>query len=148
MTGAVIALTIKQPAIAIPLSFLSHFAQDLVPHWDYGIKKDGTKLNNSDYWRFAFYLLLDFCFAIFLMSVLAHLFPSQKWLIWSCMIAAAAPDLMWAYYHVYLGYKKREVNLDPVAKMHQAIQWSQTTLGGLAEVAWFVGSWLIVLSFK
>jgi hypothetical protein len=33
MAGAVIALTVKQPVLAVPLAFLSHFATDMIPHF-------------------------------------------------------------------------------------------------------------------
>ena len=33
VTGAVIALVVKQPALALPLAFLSHFVLDALPHY-------------------------------------------------------------------------------------------------------------------
>ena len=57
MTGAVIALTVKKPELAIPLSFLSHFAQDAIPH--FGIP--GYKLFTK---KFNLGLLADFLFAV------------------------------------------------------------------------------------
>ena len=35
MVGLAIGATIQNPLIAIPLSFVSHFVGDLVPHWDF-----------------------------------------------------------------------------------------------------------------
>ncbi len=34
VVGAVIAYKVGNPALALPLSFLSHFALDLLPHWN------------------------------------------------------------------------------------------------------------------
>jgi len=34
MMGVAIATVVNQPLLALPLSFLSHFALDVVPHWD------------------------------------------------------------------------------------------------------------------
>lgn len=36
LIGAAIAAKVSNPVIGIPLSFLSHFAVDLIPHWDFG----------------------------------------------------------------------------------------------------------------
>jgi hypothetical protein len=34
--GAIIALAISQPLIALPLAFVSHFVLDALPHYGYG----------------------------------------------------------------------------------------------------------------
>ena len=36
LTGAVIAVKVSNPALAIPLILLSHYLEDMVPHWDVG----------------------------------------------------------------------------------------------------------------
>jgi hypothetical protein len=142
MTGAVLALTIKQPALAIPLSFISHFTQDAIPH--FGLPDDQLFKR-----KFNIILISDFVFSIFLMVVLALMFPSQKWLIWACMIAAAGPDLMWAYYRLYLEHiKKRTPHYDPLAKLHSLMQWSQTMPGAFVEGGWFMAMGCIILSLR
>jgi hypothetical protein len=140
ITGAVIALTIKQPALAIPLAFLSHFATDVIPH--FGLGKENI-LNR----KFSVVLVADFIFSVFLMAGLAVLFPAHVWLIWACMIAAASPDLMWAYHHLYkVKIRKNKLKLGRVAKFHSKIQWSQTLAGIGVEAAWFLLMGLIILS--
>jgi hypothetical protein len=132
MTGAVIALVVRQPAIAIPLSFASHFICDAIPH--YGMAND--RLFSR---KFNAVLLGDFLFAVSLMAALAGLFPAERWLIWTCMIAAASPDLMWAYYKLYREHiQNKPARLDPLARFHSWIQWSQTRPGLMVEVAWFL----------
>jgi hypothetical protein len=133
MTGAAIALVVKQPALAITLSFISHFAIDMIPHFGFPEK---------DLFRRKFNVLLiaDFIFAICLMIILAILFPSQKWLIWTCMIAAAIPDAASAYYRLYIErIKKTTVRQDPLYVLHRKIQWSQTIPGAYVEALWFIG---------
>lgn len=149
MTGAVIALTVKQPLIAVPLSFLSHFAQDMIPHWNYGVVRKGNEPKQFFSRRFNLFLTADFLFSIVLMIVLALIFPAHKWLIWACMIAAACPDLIWAYYRLYLEHmKKRRPVYDPVSQMHKSIQWSQTAKGGLVEIVWFIATGTIILNLR
>lgn len=42
--GTVIAATISNPFVAIPLAFVSHLAADSFPHWDSGThEKEKTK---------------------------------------------------------------------------------------------------------
>ena len=149
MTGAVIALVVKNPAIAIPISFVSHFAQDIVPHWNYGIKRRQGQRTNFFTRRFDSLLSLDFCIAVAAMVVLAFMFPAQKWRIWLCMIVAASPDLMWAYYRLYLEHlKRRKPNYNALARFHIFVQWSQTGLGFAAEIIWFVTAWIIIFKLR
>jgi hypothetical protein len=142
MTGAVIALVIKQPELAIPLSFASHFACDNIPH--FGVKK-GTLFNRT----FNIILVSDFLFAVLLMGILGWQFPEARVRIWLCMIAAASPDLMWAYYELYLKKIKHRIpKLDPLARFHTWIQWSQTPPGAVIEGVWFLGMSSIILALR
>jgi hypothetical protein len=141
ITGAAIALIVKQPALAIPLAFLSHFITDMIPHFGLDEKELFGK-------RFNTILIADFLFALILMIFLAILFPDQMWLIWACMIAAASPDLMWAYHRLYVEHvNKQKPKLGVIAKIHHKIQWSQTLPGAYVEALWFllVGSYILLL---
>lgn len=149
MTGAVIALSIKNPWLAVPISFISHFLQDLVPHWDYGVRRTSSSEVNFFNRRFNLTLVADFLSAVLVMFVLALVFPAQKWLIWGCMIAAASPDLMWAYYRLYKEHLKNENPYYPfLAKWHNKMQWSQTAGGLYIEIVWFLVSAGIITALK
>lgn len=149
MSGAVIALSVKNPPVAVPLAFVSHFAQDAIPHWNYGVSREEHKTGNFFTRRFNVSLLADFLVSVVLMVVLAFIFPAQKWLIWACMIAAASPDLMWAYYRLYRRHiQKQKPHYDPLARLHSKLQWSQTARGGLVEVAWFLLTGVIILNLR
>ena len=149
MTGAVLALTVKNPYVAVPLSFVSHYLQDLIPHWDYGVSRQAAKKATFFTRKFNLTLLADFCLSLTLMVVLALLFPTHKWLIWACMIAAASPDLVWAYYRLYREHiKKQKPKYDPLSGLHRKMQRSQTTLGGLVEIAWFLVMGVIILNLQ
>jgi len=44
LTGIVIAVKIKNPYIVLPISLLSHFLLDMIPHWDlFSFKKEITR---------------------------------------------------------------------------------------------------------
>jgi hypothetical protein len=94
LTGAVIAIAVKRPELAVPLAFLSHFVQDAIPHWDYGVKPGSGKLFDR---RFNTFLITDLIFGLSIMAFVLGAFPDQYKVIWACMIAAASPDLMWGY---------------------------------------------------
>jgi hypothetical protein len=82
------------------------------------------------------------------MVVLAILFPSRMWLIWTCMMVAASPDLMWAYHRLYVQhFNKRKPRLGNIARFHSKIQWSQTLPGAYVEALWFLltGSYILFL---
>ena len=149
MTGAVLAISIKNPVIAVPVSFISHYLQDLVPHWNYGVSREASKKGSFFTARFNLSLLTDFSLSLVLMVVLALLFPAHKWLIWACMVAAAVPDLVWAYYRLYREHiKKQKPFYDPFTNLHAKMQWSHTTAGALVEVAWFVAMGALILNLR
>lgn len=146
MTGAVIAVSVKNPALAVPLAFVSHFAQDAIPHFD---NFTGPNEKNLLKKPFNIFLICDFIFSVGLMIILGFMFPDKKWLIWGCMVAAASPDLMWGYYRLYIErIKNRKPKYDPVARFHLVMEQSETKLGAIPEVAWFVAMWIIVLIYK
>jgi hypothetical protein len=142
MTGAAIALVVREPMVAIPLSFASHFACDALPH--FGLPDDQLFTK-----KFNIILAADFLIAVIMMLILGGMFPSQKWLVWSCMVAAASPDLMQAYYRLYVEHiKKFKVKYDPLFSFHARIQWYQKVPGLAFEVPWFIAMWLIVLAMR
>lgn len=145
MTGAVIALLVKEPLLAVPLSFASHFVCDAIPHFGV-IDKPGEPDNELFTKKYDVILVADFLVAVAIMFILGGLFPSQKWVIWSCMVAAAIPDAMWAYYRLYVEkIRKHKPKYDPLARFHIFIQWSETHQGIILEIVWFVAMGAIIL---
>lgn len=145
MTGAVIALLVKEPAIAIPLSFISHFMCDVIPHFGV-IDNPGQPDDELFKKKFNIILALDFLAAVGLMIVLGKLFPAQKQLIWICMIAAAIPDLASAYYRLYIEkIKKQPRHHSIITRFLYGIQTSETYKGAFVEVAWFLVMGAIIL---
>lgn len=149
LTGAIIALAVDKPLLAIPLALLSHFATDALPHWDYAINR--TLPSEKRFFDKKFNILLgtDLLVAFISVIIVGLAFPDQKWLIWSCMIVAALPDAMWAYYRGFLPKIKHvKPKLNWIARFHQNIQWSQTAKGAVVEIGWFILSWLIILKLR
>ncbi len=144
LTGAVIALTVKKPELAIPLAFLSHFAQDAIPHFDYFQGKNGTGILKG---KFNILLVSDFTLSVLLMVILALAFPEHKWLIWSCMVVAASPDLIWGYHFLY---RKRTVkDYGPVLKLISKTETEYHGAIGIAgETIWFILMSFILIQLR
>lgn len=131
MTGAVIAVAVRQPYLALPLAFLSHFACDALPHF-------GMESSQTFKKRFNLVLTADFLTALLTMAVIGSLYPGQALTIWGSMILAASPDLMWLYHYGYVErYLRRPVRLGVLGRLHTWLQWSQTLPGLAYEVIWF-----------
>lgn len=127
LTGALIATVIKQPYLAIPLAFLSHFLCDALPHFDSGF----TFGKRSMY----IYLFLDGLTAILFALFLLWQGVENPLLLAVSGFAAMSPDLIWLYYgikgrlNVYQKYGK-------ITQIHHKIQWSATKWGIVPELFW------------
>jgi hypothetical protein len=128
LAGAVIGLSITQPAIALPLALISHFVLDALPHFDMKYYNDPTKRKH-----FIVYLAGD---AILLATVISYLYlAGASWLVFACLFLAGSPDFVWAYRYIFqekLGkLKPRKRNW--FNEFHASIQWSATPKGILVE---------------
>lgn len=140
MVGAVIALSVKQPMLAIPLSLASHYLADFIPHYGFEQKKVLKKSFNR-------FLLADFLLALLCMVILAVLFPHRILLIWSCMVVAAAPDIIWWFYR--RSAKQWPEGLDKFTAWHFRVNNDWAHVGHIYfDAAWFGMIWAIVIWFK
>jgi hypothetical protein len=136
-TGALIATVIKQPYLALPLAFLSHFVLDMIPH--FGIGKG--HINKT----FATYLTIDMsCASAVLLAVLI-IHPANWLLIMVCAVLAASPDLLWLYYLIF-EFQGKPKAFGPVAKLLADIQWSETISGLLVELAWLTTTGYLLIN--
>lgn len=136
MTGAVIALAVRQPLLAVPLAFVSHYVTDMLPHFGFEQKEVLKK-------RFDFFVLGDFVFSLILMFVLAILFPAQAILIWLCMIAAAIPDMVWWFYRGSVASWPR--GLGDFSAWHFKINTESHVRHFYYDILWFAAMWALVI---
>lgn len=133
LTGAIIALLVPQPALAIVLAVVSHFVLDAVPHFG-GVswyEKWGKPM-----------MCLALADATFLCMSLAWLwvvFPAQYWLVVACAIAATVPDWLWGLYYLNIGAKSMYF------RFHLAIQRWERPWGAYVEIGYAAGA-VVVLS--
>lgn len=127
VTGAVIALVIKQPALALPLSVLSHFVQDLLPHFgDNDIAKEGyfSRLKRT-------VVIID---AILATTFMIWLITHHNMLAVLCAIAAASPDFVWIYREIILKIRGSVKPRNALSKLHERLQWGERRWGWLIEI--------------
>lgn len=97
LIGTIIAAKFNNPYLAVPLSFVSHFAFDVLPHWDPGTHhREKTK-------RRLFYeatadVLVGFVASYFLYIMITA--EANFLLLYACVIAAQLPDWITAPYFI------------------------------------------------
>lgn len=91
ITGSAIALAVKEPLLALPLAFASHFVLDAIPH--YGLEKlVGYTKHKKTFHRI---IKTD---AALLSAFLIFLFVyNAPFLTFVCAFVACSPDLAWVY---------------------------------------------------
>lgn len=119
VTGALIAVAVREPVLAVPLAFLSHFVLDALPH--FGIKKSAQERNKKKlFWGVqAVDLILLTMFFTWLVFFL-HL--ANLLLILICSFAAMSPDLIWVYRFFREIKTKIETEGNMFVRFHRRIQ--------------------------
>lgn len=137
LTGALIGLSISNPAVAMPLAFLSHFACDAIPHYDLA-EQDASKRIRSK--KFMQEFLVGGAAACLLLVLTLAAFRPHHWLQAAiCAFLAASSDLFWIprFMHVRrTGQDSPPTNL--FLRFHAWIQWRTGPRLFWVEAVWFV----------
>lgn len=143
LTGAVVAMAIRQPLLAIPIAFLSHFVLDAIPH--FGIHEDDHSKRNN-HWLFRTVISVDTVVAATMLITIPLLANenSSWWIILLGMLAGIAPDTVWIYRFVRLMRNKVIRPYGRIAQFHQNIQWSEKPWGLIVEIAWMIGCLIVI----
>ncbi len=141
LVGAGIALAIKQPLVAVPLAFLSHFALDVVPH--FGIAGDDG---------FEGMLRLPHAKAMLyftLISTAILAFTPGLWdpLTAACALAAVSPDFHWMARYMIWERNDKQPPKSRFAHWHSWIQWGERPWGLYVEIVFFVIGYGLLLSY-
>jgi len=136
LTGALIGLTITNPALALPLAFLSHFACDAIPHYD-PAERDASKLYGSKRFEQMLWLQAAVCGLIVLLLESGR---PQHWVAAAIgAFLAASPDFFW----IPMFLKTRRTGRRPSTKnwflrFHAWVQWRTGPKWAWLEAAWFI----------
>lgn len=157
LTGAVISLAIKQPWLSLPLAFASHFAADLIPHYNPPNLTRDTFTSYAASWsakmKLASFRLIFSADMVLLVASLVFVPYAatnarvSPFTVFACMVLAILPDFVggFNYLRSLVGPIKHKKNNDLFSRFHIAIQWKEFPNGIWIEAAWFVlMAWLIV----
>lgn len=139
ITGAFVATLVKQPLLAIPLAFISHFICDMIPHfelrWKFGSRKMWIRLFADG--------LIALAVAVFLVMNNAK----NPFLLAVCGFAAMSPDLFWLYYGLR-GRINKPQTYDPLSRFHARIQWYEKVPGLAVELPWDIMLIFLILRLQ
>ncbi len=142
LTGSVIGLAVGQPWLAIPAAIVSHYVCDALPHFKANLPDDILLKTRG----FRNYLAAEAALCFSLVLALAVFQPLHWVLAAVCAFAAAAPDLL-SINKYLLMRKGRRWKPGRYARLASKIQWFERPIGGLVEVAWFVGAIVLLVQF-
>lgn len=140
LTGAVIAVGLKRPELAIPLALLSHFVLDAIPH--FGFDEEDVLVPNKTK-LFKAVITTDTTAAVVALIALPILAHAQPWTIFASMLAAFSPDLVWIYRFFDQNRHQQNKSKGRFVRFHKSIQWSETRRGIHVEYMWAVGMLLL-----
>lgn len=148
LTGAVIALVFKKPELAIPLSFVSHFVLDAIPHYNPPAVNKQTFKNYDDNWRkkfskplFLYIFAGDMLLFLTILLSLPLIAPEgvSGWTIFLSSLAGTSPDFIGGRYVIYklISYKPKAIKNSIFTRFHIWLQWMERPWGMIVEFLWF-----------
>lgn len=144
MTGALIAVAVHRPELAIPLALISHFVADMLPHYGYG----DVPFNERDAKKnFLIKQTLDTYTGMGLFWIVPYLLRDYQapWVTMWCMFSAALPDAYWAIQYAVAQRKGTYTQPNWYARFHKAIQWCERPWGVYVEFVWLI---FVAISIK
>lgn len=136
LTGAVIGLSVAEPAIALPAAFFSHFVCDTIPHFGSPKVEVGSR-------RFTVFLIVD---ALLCVALVAWIFFSGSpnwWLASACAFLAASPDFLELRRFVALN-RRKQFSCNRLEFILKKIQWFERPIGAWVEAAWFAAGLIVI----
>lgn len=136
LTGAVIGLTVSNPVLALPLAVVSHFACDMVPHYDPPETNVVQRLRSKRFFREFIIVGAALCFLVVLVLAVSR---PRHWLVAAiCAFLAVSPDLFWLPRFLRVRSTGKDVKLNPFLKLHEKIQINSGSQFLWVEAIWFV----------
>lgn len=139
LTGALIGLSIDQPAVAVLASFGSHYLLDAIPHYGPKIAAEEEKFK---YFRSKFFglsLIIDAALCGLLVLILFLRKPPNWLLTVICAFVAALPDIFSVRRYIYAHLHKKYTHT-LYGKFAVGIQWFERPIGVVVEGFWLIGA--------
>jgi hypothetical protein len=141
LTGAIIGLSVSDPLIALPVSFLSHYVLDAIPH--HGQKKVDDKRSNLVSKLFIYMLIAD-AMLCFILVLIIFIIKPRHWLTAIiCAFLAASPDFF-SFDRFYKTIKNKPWKENIYTKFASNIQWFEKPIGAVVEIVWFISMIFII----
>jgi hypothetical protein len=143
LTGGAIGFIITEPALSVPLAFVSHFVLDIIPHSGSSLPED-VEIKSK---KFKYTLIIDAILCILLVALLA-LFHPRNWAIAAiCAFVAAMSDFYSFPKYLRARRNKKQKKESIYAKFASDIQWFERPIGWVVETAWFIALIIILIPF-
>lgn len=137
LVGTLIALTVKEPILVIPLALLSHFALDMLPH--FGNTKTGLTATQI-FRRYLSFEIFGIIGLVLLLSTGIYGFN----LITLAAVVTVLPDLEWPVRYAFFEARGKIPPATISSKYHKKIQWCEREWAAVVEILFFVGGfWLL-----
>jgi hypothetical protein len=140
LTGALVAVTLRQPLLYVPTIFASHYLEDWIPHWDVG-----TGLTNGKRKR-SHAIIMELA-ELGVTGILLYWFfqfgrDQVNWLAWIGGGVALIPDFVEAPRNFL---KKEPWFFKPLNDLHQAFHHStpNVLLGLTPQVILWAVIWML-----
>lgn len=138
LAGTIIAVVVKQPALAIPLALISHFVMDALPHHGYdGAGYSETFKHKSTY----------FIEALGIIGMIALLSTGiYGWnLVLLTAIVAVSPDFEWPYRYFIYERKGLPPESTILTRFHKKIQWCERSWALPIEIVFFIAGFALLV---
>lgn len=137
LVGAAAASFFPQsPWLAFAAGVVSHFAADVIPHWDYkywlrSVEEHPNKLQNRfrtgpDFWHDLRLFALDALLGFVLTFVVAYILSIPQWLALIGAGAGLYPDLLTFVYSKMREWAPAVAELyEPIQRFHNSTHWKE-----------------------
>lgn len=146
VAGGVIAGKIPNPAVSLPLAFLSHFAVDLLPHWNPSLSYEKRKFGKISQKTSALVLLdslLGLTLGLFLASQKLPDLKQALIVILGCLLGIL-PDLVEAPFYFLKG---KQYQIKSLIKFQSLLQFNISFFPGVLCQIIFVATLIILSSY-
>ena len=139
LVGSAIALTVKQPLLALPLAFASHFVLDALPHFGYpGL---------GEAFKHKLFIIVESFDAIVLILIFLTMVQIGYMPLLGALMAIS-PDFEWVYRYFFYERKGLKPPLtSPLAKFHSKIQRYERPWGIAVELPFFLIVFVLIYTY-
>lgn len=138
LVGTLIAVTVKQPALVLPLAFASHFVLDALPHFGYSGSGYGVAFRHKAFFAMEFFGLTGIAL---LLATSLYGFN----LVLLASIIAVSPDFEWVYRYFLYERKGLKPPKTFLTDFHKKIQWCERSWGMIPEIIFFAILYTVLL---